>query len=215
MKIKEFAKKLIAVTFAAALILSAGFSSFAVDEEIIDDPVIIGDTEVEIPEETDYEEPASEAVTDEDVTEPLTQEETYEATDEYTDPVTEEETQPATDEEIGATEYQDDVDETVASKKPVSQDSRVEVEKKIPTAITTTQDDGDLTYGYVSWACVIVGVIVVLIVLVSNKTRYYGGEGKLRYSEGNRITGQQKRLLDDDYYKTRKYNSYYNKDTRK
>ena len=82
-----------------------------------------------------------------------------------------------------------------------------------PTAPRTkkAKEAGDMTYGIISWACVIVGVLTVIIVILSNKTGYYGGSGKQRYDEGNKITGQ-KRLLNDDYYTTRKYNSYQDRD---
>lgn len=82
-----------------------------------------------------------------------------------------------------------------------------------PTAPRTkkAKQAGDMTYGIISWACVIVGVLTVIIVILSNKTGYYGGSGKQRYDEGNKITGQ-KRLLSDDYYTTRKYNSYQDRD---
>lgn len=82
-----------------------------------------------------------------------------------------------------------------------------------PTAPRTKKADetGDMTYGIISWACVIVGVLTVIIVILSNKSGYYGGSGKQRYDEGNKIIGQ-KRLLNDDYYTTRKYNSYQDRD---
>lgn len=82
-----------------------------------------------------------------------------------------------------------------------------------PTAPRTkkAEEAGDMTYGIISWACVIVGVLTVIIVILSNKSGYYGGSGKQRYDEGNKIIGQ-KRLLNDDYYTTRKYNSYQDRD---
>ena len=85
-----------------------------------------------------------------------------------------------------------------------------------PTAVVVPEktQKGDLTYGIVSWICVIVGVIVIVVVLISNKTQYRSGSGKHRYSEGNKITGQ-KRLLNDEYYNNRKTESYYSKDKRR
>lgn len=87
-----------------------------------------------------------------------------------------------------------------------------------PTAVRVdekeTEEKDDLTYGFVSWGCVIVGVLAVAVVLISNKTHYSSGSGKYRYDSGNMITGN-KRLLDDDYYKNSKSNSYRRKDIRR
>lgn len=87
-----------------------------------------------------------------------------------------------------------------------------------PTAVRLDEnkirEKDDLTYGFASWACVIIGVLTVIVVLISNKTHYSSGSGKQRYEEGNRITGKR-RLLDDDYYNTRKHKSYYEKDNRR
>lgn len=103
---------------------------------------------------------------------------------------------------------------TYATQKPNAASLPMAETEPDPTAVVIAQgDNGDLTYGFVSWACVIVGVLAVVIVIISNKSHYNGGEGKHRYNEGNKITGQ-KRLLNDDYYNNRKYASYYDKDTR-
>ncbi len=217
MKLKEFLKKFIVFASISALIMSAGFYAFAVDGEG-ENPDVIVETDAPVEEETDYV-PETEAPTDAPVDDetdyvPETEAPTDAPVDDETDYVPE--TEAPTDEVIGneTEETYEEEEETYASvteKLP-----RVEEEVQIPTAISSSNgEDGDLTYGYVSWACVIIGVLVVLVVLISNKSHYYGGEGKHRYGEGNRITGQQKRLLDEDYYKNRKYNSYYTKDIRK
>lgn len=74
--------------------------------------------------------------------------------------------------------------------------------------VDDTREPGDFTYGIASWICVIAGIIVIMVVLISNKTQYHTGGGKYRYDEGDRITGQ-KRLLNDDYYNRRNAQSYY------
>lgn len=87
-----------------------------------------------------------------------------------------------------------------------------------PTAVRVDEEKvkekEDLTYGYVSWACVIFGIIAVIVVLISNKTHYSNGSGKYRYDSGNMMTGDT-HLLNEDYYKSRKTNSYRRKDTRR
>lgn len=84
-----------------------------------------------------------------------------------------------------------------------------------PTAARIIQgEDGDLTYGYISWGCVAVGVLAVLIVIISNKTGRNGGDGKHRYGEGDKLSGQS-HLVGDEYYKNRARASYYRKDTRR
>ncbi len=87
-----------------------------------------------------------------------------------------------------------------------------------PTAVRVdekkVEEKDDLTYGYVSWACVIFGIIAVIVVLISNKTHYSSGSGKYRYDSGNMMTGNN-HLFNDDYYKNRKTNSYRRKDTRR
>lgn len=93
------------------------------------------------------------------------------------------------------------------------------VEKQTsPTAVRVDdkkiEEKDDLTYGYVSWACVILGIIAVIVVLISNKTHYSNGSGKYRYDSGNMMTGNN-HLLNEDYYKNRKTNSYRRKDSRR
>ena len=81
--------------------------------------------------------------------------------------------------------------------------------------VVKPEPNKDLTYGYASWACVIVGLLTIAIVIISNKSNYTGGAGKHRYGEGNKITGNKQRLLGDDYYTNHKYNSFLDKDVRR
>ncbi|HEX3017286.1 MAG TPA: hypothetical protein VHP31_05460 [Caproicibacter sp.] len=62
----------------------------------------------------------------------------------------------------------------------------------------TTQSDKMKMIGILSWACIALGVIVVLIVVLSNR-RPPRGPGRKRYRRPKR-TGK-KRLLNDKYYR--------------
>jgi hypothetical protein len=174
-----------------------------IDDQVTEEPYYADETDAPVVTEEPYIE-----------TEPET-EEPYIETEPETEPETEEpyyETEPETEAPyVVETDPQAETPETIDPEydlPPAPTDPD-------PTAIHVSQgDNGDLTYGYVSWGCVVVGVLAVIIMLVSNKTHYYGGGGKHRYDEGDKITGQ-KRLLNDEFYNNRKYNSYYDKDTRK
>ncbi len=155
-------------------------------------------------------EPETEPQTEAPQTEPQTDPQTEE------DPETEPETDPQTEEETQATEAETERQtKAIAAIQDYEDLPSAPVDEE-PTAVSTDLgDDGDMTYGLASWVCVIIGVLTIVIVVISNKTHYIGGVGKPRYSEGNRITGQQKHLLDDNYYNTRKYSSYIDKDPRR
>jgi hypothetical protein len=56
--------------------------------------------------------------------------------------------------------------------------------------------------GIISWICIALGVIVVLIVVFSNR-RPPNGPGRKRYRRPNR--SRKKRLLNDKYYRNIKY----------
>ena len=208
MKLKNIAKNTALFVMVFAVILLSVFCASAEPEETLAPEVAVTE-EVTVAE---TEAPATEAETVPETEPPV----------EETEPEPEPETEPETEAETEAKPEEPEEDETEATKVTYAStqavthnlpDATVET---IPTAVAVDKDKtaGDLTYGYVSWACVIIGVLVVAIVLISNKTQYKRGNGKRRYDEGNRITGQ-KRLLDDDYYNHRKTESYYSKDTRK
>lgn len=174
------------------------------EEQVETEPATAAPIETE-PETEPRTEPAPET---EPETEPQTEQPPQ--TEEETDPQTREETEPETQAQTEAP-----TKKTIAAIQDYEDLPSAPVDEE-PTAVTVDLgDDGDMTYGLASWACVIVGVLTILIVIISNKTHYIGGVGKPRYSEGNRITGQQKHLLDDNYYSKRKYSSYLDEDARR
>lgn len=199
MKFKNLVKNTTIFIILSVLIVMSIFGTTAVPEDetfVATEAVTIVETEAETeaPVETEEETEA----------EPETQEETEAVTEKVTEAPTEAQTQAVS------------TQTTYASTQAVTYTLPEATVETTPTAITVPEkkESGDLTYGYVSWACVLIGILVVVIVLVSNKTQYHRGNGKHRYDEGNKITGQ-KRLLNDDYYNHRKTESYFNKDTRK
>ena len=154
-------------------------------------------------------------------TEPESTQPTTVATEQATVPSeTQPETEPLTEPEQESAETEEPTEEstrtTYAETQAVTHSLPSAPMDTIPTAVVVApeREGGDLTYGIVIWVCVIVGIFVVVVVLLSNKTRSHGSSGKQRYDEGNRITGQ-KRLLKDDYYDQRNNQSYFNKDTRR
>lgn len=206
----KFKYKLIVFLSIFAVLFSMSFYAFAEPEDgdDVDTPTYTEvDPETEAPTEPETEAPTEEPTDPETEapTEAPTDPETEAPTDPETDPETEEKTQAETQKPTKAIAAIQDYEDLPSA--PVDEE---------PTAVSSDLgDDGDMTYGLASWACVIIGVLTIIIVVISNKTHYIGGVGKPRYSEGNRITGQQKRLLDDDYYNTRKYSSYIDKEPRR
>ncbi len=196
MKFKNLTKITALVLLIVSIFVLNIFSATAVEDES-SEPIASSDvtpTETQTVATTE----ATEAVTTPPVTQNVTEASTTEPTEKKTKPSTEKtETTVAT----YATESLPEV-------------TFVETVTAVVVEESEREESGDLTYGIVSWACVIVGVLVVVVILISNKTHRIGRNGKQRYDEGDKITGQ-KRLLNDDYYNNRKYNSYYNKDTRK
>lgn len=57
--------------------------------------------------------------------------------------------------------------------------------------------------GIISWGCIALGVILVLIVVLSNRRPPRGGPGRKRYRRPNR--SHKKRLLNDKYYRNMKF----------
>ena len=177
--------KLIVFASIFAILFSWSFCAMGVPEDEGDEPAY---TEVQTETEAEPE------------TEPETEEETESPTEKPTE-AKEEETQKPTKVIAALQDYED------LPSAPVDEE---------PTAVSVDAgDNGDMTYGLVSWVCVIIGVLTIIFVVISNKSHYIGGVGKPRYSEGNRITGQQKRLLDDEFYNTRKYRSYIDDEPRR
>ena len=186
------------------VIMVSVFCASAEPEETIAPEVVA--TEVVVETEVSPTEIQTEPQTEPPVVETEAQPESQPETEAVTEPETEAQTD----------EPDQQNQETYASTQAVTHELPKATVETIPTAIAVNKDKkpGDLTYGFASWACVVVGILVVVIVLISNKTQARSGSGKHRYDEGNKITGQ-KRLLNDDYYNHRKTESYYNKDTRK
>lgn len=159
MKFKAFLKKLSIVIAIICVVVTSTFCVYA-DEETF--------PYVEETQEVEYTDPVQEE-TDEP-TEPETEEateETTEETQETTEETTEESTEPTA--------------ETTEETTQQTEDNNYEVQettqrKTLPTMAkeeTETQkvNDGDLTYGYVSWTCVVAGVLVLVIVLISTRRK--------------------------------------------
>lgn len=69
--------------------------------------------------------------------------------------------------------------------------------------VNTKQDQKMKWIGIISWVCIILGVFVVLIVVLSNRRPPRGGSGRKRYRRPSR--SNKKRLLNDKYYRNIKY----------
>lgn len=201
MKMKKSGCKIIVFSLVLLIFIFSAFSAFAVPEGE-EDPApeeTYASEEIETeapPVEEDTEAPEEETYIEEET---YPEEETY--AEEETEPVYYEEETEAPEEETYAVLDNDLDDLPEADTAPH------------PTAPRTkkAKESADMTYGIISWACVIVGVLTVIIVILSNKSGYYGGSGKQRYDEGNKITGK-KRLLNDDYYTSREANRYQDRD---
>ncbi|MCH5298428.1 MAG: hypothetical protein J1E96_01570 [Ruminococcus sp.] len=211
MKFKNKCSRLTSLFAVILVLVASSFCVFAVPDE--SDAVAVPETLAPTEPVTEAPTPAPTEPPTEPPTNPPTEPPTEAPTYAPAQPVTEAPTQAAapaqTEPPTVATQAtKATVIETDAYQLPVAP-----VEPDPTAPVISRGEDGDLTYGYVSWACVLVGVLAVTVVIISNKSHYYGGSGKQRYDEGDKITGQ-KRLLNDDYYNNRKYNSYYTKDTR-
>ena len=204
MKMKKTGCRLIVFSLAILIIIFSAFNVFAVPEdgENIGDETYAPETEVTY----ETEPPTYETE------ETYIDEETYETEETYAEEETEETYAEETEEQYYE-ETEAAQEETYAVLDNDMEDLPEADTSPHPTAPRTKKAEqaADMTYGIISWACVIVGVLTVIIVILSNKSSYYGGSGKQRYDEGNKITGQ-KRLLSDDYYTARKYNDYRDRD---
>lgn len=224
MKMKKSGCKLLVFSLIVFILAGSVFSAFAVPEdESTPESSYSEETESQESQQTEetYE---TEATTEEsqqtEETVPETEAPTTAETEE-TVPETEAPTTAETEETAPETEAP--TQETYAETEATEKETYAVLDNNLedlpeadtapnPTAVFTKKNkNSDLTYGIFSWACVIVGVLTVIIVVLSNKSGYYGGSGKQRYDEGNKIIGQ-KRLLNDDYYTNRKYNDYQNRD---
>jgi NADH:ubiquinone oxidoreductase subunit 3 (subunit A) len=202
MKLKKTFKRIIVALIAVLMICGTVFCAYAVGEEDGEDYQV--DTVADVTEAPTYvqetQEPTVATETEAPTYAPETEAPTYV-------------------QETEAPQVQAPVTYATYAPTKAAETKLPTVEKQTtPTAIRADEKEieekDDLTYGYVSWACVILGILAVVIVLISNKTHYSGGSGKQRYDSGNMMT-ERGRLLSDDYYKTRKSNSYRSKDIRR
>lgn len=155
MKFKAFLKKLSIVIAIICVVVTSTFCVYA-DEET--SPYVEETQEVEytdpVQEETDEPtEPEAEETTEE------TQETTEETTEESTEPTAE-----TTEETTQQTEDNNNEVQETTQRKTLPTMAKEETE-------TQKVDDGDLTYGYVSWTCVVAGVLVLVIVLISTRRK--------------------------------------------
>ena len=95
-------------------------------------------------------------------------------TEETTEEVTEETTEETTESTTESTEATEETTEQTDSAEEETQET--EQRKTLPTMAkeekeTVKPDKNDLTYGYVSWTCVVAGVLVLAIVLISTKRK--------------------------------------------
>lgn len=201
MKLKNILGRIAVFAIVLLVMLTSFGAVFAVgeddgNEEVVTDEIVTDapPAETEAPVETDPATQAPQTQAPVDTEEPVD-------TDAPTEATQQTQTERATNSQR-PTEFQDIfLPEAVTDEDPTA-------------VIVKPKENKDLTYGYASWACVIIGVLTIVIVIISNKSNYTGGAGKHRYGEGNKITGAKQRLLNDDYYTKRKYKSY-NDDVRR
>ena len=156
-------KRLFAFGFIALILSFSTVGVFAVEDESSS------------ASESQYEESSAE-------TEPETEQtEDTEPETEETEPETEE-TQPETEETQPETQATQETQATYETESQETQDTFAVLDNDLsnlpeaettpsPTAARKKSDkNADMTYGIVSWACVIVGLLTVLIVIISNKT---------------------------------------------
>ena len=163
MKKYRISKSALCMLFAVVFMLVAAVTAYAVD--IDGDGIDDGDiAETEVYTEPQYTEEYTEAETypeTEPYTEPLTEYYTEEVTEEYTEPpVTEEPTEVYAEE---TTEY--DFNNNVVNET-------VSPTQLSTSKVSTKRYETNYAAGVVSWACVIVGIIVIVFVLLSTKISY-------------------------------------------
>ncbi len=167
MKYKTVLKNLTLFMLVVCIMLVSLFSASAVDDtsENINSQV---ETQGDVQEETTSES-ETEVVTEE--TQPTTEEQAQTPTQES------QQNEPNTDnyEENITDDPQSEVKETQTETKENKQEVNDTIQTKtLPTVATETEkkvvNKDDLTYGYVSWACVAAGILVLLIVFISIKS---------------------------------------------
>lgn len=212
MKYKNILGRIAVLSIISLVILTSYFAVFAVGEddngeEVVNDNNVVTEAppvKTEAPIETDPQPETDPKTEPQPQTEPETDPETEATVEtEQSNTATEQATNTNSARTQRPTEFEDIfLPEAVTEEDPTA-------------VIVKPQKEKDLTYGYASWTCVIIGVLTIVVVIISNKSNYTGGAGKHRYGEGNKITGAKQRLLNDDYYTNRKYNSYNDRDTRR
>ena len=155
MKFKALLKKLSIVFIIICVVATSVFCVYAVEETV---------AEPDVTQAEEYTEPVVEE------TDPLVEPETEETTEEVTEETTEETTESTTE----STEATEKTTEQTDSAEEETQET--EQRKTLPTMAkeekeTVKPDKNDLTYGYVSWTCVVAGVLVLAIVLISTKRK--------------------------------------------
>ena len=155
MKFKALLKKLSIVFIIICVVATSVFCVYAVEETV---------AEPDVTQAEEYTEPVLEE------TDPLVEPETEETTEEVTEETTEETTESTTE----STEATEETTEQTDSAEEETQET--EQRKTLPTMAkeekeTVKPDKNDLTYGYVSWTCVVAGVLVLAIVLISTKRK--------------------------------------------
>lgn len=80
----------------------------------------------------------------------------------------------------------------------------VEEENPLSSVIVNPQQNQQMSLiGIISWICILLGVVVVLAVVFSNRRPPRGGSGRKRYCRQNR--SNKKHLLNDKYYRHMRY----------
>jgi len=78
------------------------------------------------------------------------------------------------------------------------------VEENNPLSSVISNTDPQTNWvGLLSWACIALGMIVILIVVFSNRRPPRGGSGRKRYRRPSHT--HKKRLLNDKYYRNMKF----------
>ena len=155
MKFKALLKKLSIVFIIICVVATSVFCVYAVEETV---------AEPDVTQAEEYTEPVVEE------TDLPVEPETEETTEEVTEETTEETTESTTE----STEATEETTEQTDSAEEETQET--EQRKTLPTMAkeekeTVKPDKNDLTYGYVSWTCVVAGVLVLAIVLISTKRK--------------------------------------------
>lgn len=168
MKYKEVLKNLILFMLVDCIIIISVFCASAVDDVQTDVDSQV-ETQEQIQEETTFE-PETEPVPEE------TEAPTEEHTESFEGP---EQAETNPDENIEETTEEEQQIETEETQRETQENEQITIQsdtipaKTLPTIAPTTEkkvvNKDDLTYGYVSWACVTAGILVLIIVFISIK----------------------------------------------